>query len=121
MGEYPDDRKYDGSHTWVKKEGDNYMMGITQGSAGQVSEFVFVQLPDKGKKIGKGDVYVSLESAKWSGHVHSPISGKIVDINMDVFDEPSLLNKNAYDEWIVIVEADNPQEYDDLKDSNDME
>ena len=116
---YLEGLKYDNMFSWVKKENDNLIVGITQPSASLVSEFIFIQLPQKGKKIKKGEQYVSLEASKWSGHVESPVSGEIIDVNEELFDEPSRINKDAYKEWIMKIKPSNNVEYDGLMEAKD--
>ena len=116
---YPEGLKYDDKFSWVKKEDDNLIVGITQPSASLVSEFIFIQLPQKGKQIKKGENYVSLEASKWSGHVESPVSGEIIDVNEELFDEPSRINKDAYKEWIMKIKPSNNEEYYGLIEAKD--
>ena len=111
---YPEGLRYDDKFSWAKKDGDTIIVGITQPSASLVSEFIFVQLPQKGKRIKKGENYVSLEASKWSGHVQSPVSGEIIEVNEELFDEPSRINKDAYKEWIMKISPSDIKEYDDL-------
>jgi len=86
--------------SWAKISGDTATIGITEESAKKVKEFVFIKLPKKGDKIKKGEKYVSLEAVKWSGHLTSPVSGEVIDVNESLEDNPSKLNKNP-DTWIV--------------------
>jgi glycine cleavage system H protein len=119
MLNFPDDRKYDDGYSWVKEEGEFIIMGFTEPAVKLVTEFIFIQLPDKNKIIKKGDVYVSVESAKWSGHIQSPISGTIIVVNDSLFDEPSRLNKKPYDEWIIKIKPNNTEEYQSLLNSKE--
>jgi glycine cleavage system H protein len=112
--QYPEELRYDDKFSWVSNENGIMTVGITQPSASMVSEFVFIQLPEKGKKIRRGDTYVSLESSKWSGHVQSPISGEVIEANEELFDEPSRINKAAYKEWIMKIKPSDMSEYEEL-------
>jgi glycine cleavage system H protein len=106
----PDDRFYDDYYTWLQIDKDVVSLGIIKPAADLVKEFVFIQLPQKNKDIKKGDVYVSVEAVKWSGHMKSPLTGKIIDVNDSLFDEPSKINKAPYNEWIVKIKVSNPDE-----------
>lgn len=110
----PDDRFYDEYYTWARIENDVLSVGIVKPAADLVKEFVFIQLPQKDKKIRKGDIYVSVEAVKWSGHMKSPVTGTIVEVNDKLFDEPSLINKKPYDEWIAKIQIQNPEELKSL-------
>jgi len=101
---------FDEKESWVSIDSDIATIGITKDSAEKVKEFVFIDLPKKGKTIKKGEVYVSLEAVKWSGHIESPLSGEIVEVNERLFDQPSLINNSPYDSWIIKLRLSNPQE-----------
>ena len=95
----------------MKVEKDGVVsVGLIEPAVKKVDEFVFVKLPEKGKRIKKGDVYVSLEAIKWSGHISSPVSGEIVDVNEELFDEPSRINHDPYGSWIMKVKLENEGE-----------
>ena len=117
--ELPDDLKYTKDNSWVKVDGDIAIIGITDLGAKQVKEFVFIKLPEKGHII-KGSTYVSLESVKWSGHLSSPVSGEIIDVNEVLFDDPSRINKNPYGSWIMKVKMSNKDELNDLLTSQQL-
>ncbi len=106
---------YDGESTWVKLEKDIAVLGITQESAKKVKEFMFIQLPKLNSNIKKGDIYVSLEAIKWSGHLTSPLSGKIIEINEEVYDEPSLINTAPFENWICKIKISDEKEITELK------
>lgn len=99
----PNNLKYNKDYSWVKIEGSNAIVGIVEPAAKKVKEFVFIKLPEKGKKIKQGDNYVSVEAVKWSGHLSSPVSGEIIEVNDLLFDAPSNINKDPYDSWIMKV------------------
>ena len=120
MSDYPSNLLYNDDFSWIKIENDTAVLGVIGSAAKKVKEFVFIQLPEKGKKVKKGDVYVSLEAMKWSGQLSSPFSGEIIDVNIDLFDEPSKINENPYKEWIAKIKLDNPSEKDDLMDSKEI-
>ena len=111
--DYPDGLRYDEKYSWVRKEGDTYEVGITKASAEEGEEFVFIQLPEVGTTLAKGDTYVSLESVKSSGHVPTPLSGEVVEVNEALFDDPALINQDPYGSWIMRIRAD-PTEYESL-------
>ncbi|MGV8168471.1 MAG: glycine cleavage system protein H [Candidatus Nanoarchaeia archaeon] len=110
----PDDRFYDEYYTWITIQEDIISVGIVQPAAELVKEFVFIQLPEKGKKIKKGEVYVSVEAVKWSGHMKSPVTGIVVEVNDKLFDDPAMINKAPYKEWIAKIKVEKQEELKSL-------
>ncbi|MEM4245324.1 MAG: glycine cleavage system protein H, partial [Candidatus Nanoarchaeia archaeon] len=80
-GTLPADLLYNKDYSWVKLRGDVAEVGIIEPAAKKVKEFVFIKLPEKSKIIKQGDTYVSLEAVKWSGHLSSPVSGEVIEVN----------------------------------------
>jgi glycine cleavage system H protein len=102
--EFPEDRLYDKEHCWVKKDGDNARIGVTDFFQKTANEIVFIELPATGRDIETGKNFVSLESGKWVGRVKSSMNGAVVNANTELNDFPYLLNDSPYDEgWIVDV------------------
>ena len=117
----PKDLLYNKDYSWIKIDGDIATLGIIKPSAQKVKEFVFINLPEKGSSIKKGDVYASLEAVKWSGHLSSPLSGVIADVNEEVFDEPSIINEDPYNKgWIAKIKISNKEEVDGLISSEEV-
>lgn len=114
--DYPKGLKYNKDYSWVKVDEGIASVGIISSSAKKVEEFVFINLPDSGKEIKKGDTYVSVEAVKWSGHLSSPLSGRIVEVNNQLFDEPSDINEDPYGSWIMKVEIKDEEELEELMD-----
>ena len=102
---FPDGYLYDKGYSWVKVNGNIAEVGIAKPFVMSAKEFLFIELPKKGH-IKKGQPYVSLESIKWTGHIESPVEGEIIEVNDALFDEPSLLNREPYKQWIMKVRLD---------------
>jgi len=117
--EFPNNLKYNQDYSWVKVEKDVAIIGIVEPAAKKVKEFVFINLPEKGKMIKQGETYVSLEAVKWSGHLSSPVSGKIIEVNEPLFDKPSKINNDPYGSWIMKIKLSNMKEIDKLMDSKE--
>jgi len=113
---FPKELIYDKGYSWILMKGETAEIGITKQLADATKEFVFINLPKK-VKIEKGEVYVSLESVKWTGHLESPVSGEITEVNNALFNEPAVLNKNPYGNWIIKVKISNKEELKELMDS----
>lgn len=114
-----DKLKYDKNYNWIEIKKDVAIMGIIEPAAKKTKEFVFINLPKKGEKIKKGQTYASLEAVKWTGHIKSPLSGEIIEANMDAYDEPSIVNKNPYINWLVKLKISNPEELNELMSSEE--
>lgn len=117
----PNDLKYTKDYSWVKIQKNVATIGIVEPAAKKVQEFVFIQLPEKNKKIKKGETYVSVEAIKWSGHLTSPLTGEIIEVNNSLFDEPSKINKDPYNNWIMKVNLEDENEIKELLNSKDAE
>ena len=112
---FPENLLYNKDYSWVKIDGDTATLGLIGPAASQVEEFVFIQLPEKGQKLNRGDNYISLEAVKWSGHLSSPLSGEVVEVNSPLFDEPGTINQDPYGEgWIVKIKMSDQKETEDL-------
>ncbi len=107
----PNNLLYNKDYSWIKIEDDIATLGIVKPASDKIEEFVFVKLPDKGQEIKAGDTYVSLEAVKWTGHLSSPLSGEIIEVNEEIFDEPSIINEDPYNKgWIAKLKLNNPEE-----------
>lgn len=117
----PDGLLYNKDSSWVKLEGDIATVGVIEPAAKRVKEFVFARLPEKGKKIRQGEDYVALEALKWSGHLSSPVSGEIVEVNSSLFNDPSQINKEPYKNWVMKVHLDDKEGLKSLFKAKDVE
>lgn len=115
------DLKYAKSHEWVKVEGNKAYIGISDYAQEHLGEVVFVELPDVGTEVATGDQFVVLESVKAVSDVFSPVSGKVIEVNEDLLDNPGLINESPYESFIVVVEMSNVSEVDELLSSADYE
>jgi glycine cleavage system H protein len=110
--------KYTEEHLWVHIEGSNARFGITDHAQKELGEIVYVELPEKGKKIHKGDIVCTIESVKSTNDLPCPLSGEIHSINTQLRDEPEIINEDPLGSgWIFTLHIDNPGEADDLLDA----
>ena len=109
----PDELLYNKDSSWVKVKDDIATIGIIEPVAKALKEFIFVELPEK-KSVKKGDVYVSLEALKWSGHLTSPLTGDIVEVNDELAEEPGKINENPYKSWVMKIKINKNEELDEL-------
>lgn len=105
---------YSKEHEWVRVEGDQAYIGITDYAQDSLGSIVYVELPQEGKAISRDDVLGVVESVKAASDIFSPISGKVVEANEALLDSPELLNGNPYDNYIVVLRIDNQDELKEL-------
>jgi len=116
----PEDLYYTKEHTWVKVDGNLAVIGITEYGQSELGDIVYVDLPKVNEFVEAGDVIASLESIKATIDVVSPITGKIVNVNEELNDEPSLINTEPYGNgWIAEIEMKDPTEIEDLLTAED--
>ncbi len=116
----PEDLKYTQEHEWVKVEGDIATIGITDYAQGELSDIVYLELPEVGKTLQKGDVITTLEAVKTVADVYTPVSGEIVEVNEKLSEQPGIINEDPYGEgWIVKIKLSNPDELGELLTAED--
>lgn len=116
----PSDLKYTKNDEWIRVKDDTGLVGITDYAQDQLSDVVFVEIVAfEGDELDKGDTFAVVESVKAAADVYMPVSGKIVDVNESLVDNPELVNDDPFgDAWMVKIELSNPGELDDLLDAD---
>lgn len=116
--EVRDELKYTETHEWIKEKNGKAVVGITDHAQAELTDIVFVELPDVGKEVKKGDELCVVESVKSVSEIYAPVSGTIVNVNNALDDEPEKVNKSPYDEgWLVELEMKDPKETSTLLDA----
>ncbi|MAK55311.1 MAG: glycine cleavage system protein H [Pusillimonas sp.] len=110
----PNDRKYTKSHQWIKKDGDIFLVGITDHAQEQLGDLMFVGDVEEGRAVQAGDVVAVVESVKTASDVYAPVSGKVLAFNKDLETRPESLNEAPYAAWILKLEADSASDFDNL-------
>ena len=113
---YKDEMFCTKSHEYVVKDGNNYVVGLTDYAIEQLGDIVFLELPSAGDSFEKGETFANIESVKAASEIYMPISGKIVEVNEGLVDAPEKLNEDCYEGgWLVKIESDaSESEFDDL-------
>lgn len=115
MSNVPSDLKYTKSHEWVRVSGDTATVGITDHAQHELTDIVFVELPEIGKKFKTGDACAVVESVKTASDIYSPVSGEILETNKAVVDNPALVNTEPYaGGWFFKIKLANPAELNAL-------
>lgn len=113
--EVRDDLKYTETHEWLKLSGEKAKVGITDHAQNELTDIVFVELPEVGKEINKGDELCIVESVKSVSEIYSPVSGKISSINESLNDSPETINSSPYDDgWLVEIVVEDKKEIETL-------
>ncbi|HUT66582.1 MAG TPA: glycine cleavage system protein GcvH [Spirochaetota bacterium] len=111
----PKDLKYTKEHEWAKEEGDTALLGITDFAQHSLGDVVFVELPEVGTQLKKGEAFGSVESVKAASDIYSPLSGEVIEINSELEDHPELLNESPYEKgWIIKIRVSDSGESAEL-------
>jgi len=112
---YPEDLRYHEGHTWVRQEGDEATIGITQYATDEMGEIIFAELPDEGTQIERDEVFGNVESAKAVEDLLAPVSGTVLRRNEAVLDAPETINEDPYSEgWLIVVRMEDESSLDNL-------
>lgn len=113
----PEDLRYQESHEWIKIEGSIATIGITDYAQDSLGDVVYVELPSVGDETVAGENFGAVESVKAASDLISPVSGKVVDINDAIDDEPERINEDPYANWMIKVEVSDAEPVLDLMDA----
>ncbi len=114
----PAELRYSSDHEWVKKDGNRYLVGITDFAQSELGEIVYVDVTSEGEEIGQGETFGSIEAVKTVADLMMPIAGTVVEVNPALEDKPELVNSDPYGEgWIIAIEGGNDDHFGALMDS----
>jgi glycine cleavage system H protein len=115
---FPDDLRYTREHEWARKKGKNVVVGITEFAQDQLGDVVYLELPEVGDEVKKGDSFGVVESTKAVSELFSPVTGKVVEVNDPLKDSPETVNEDPYEEgWMVVIAPADASELDALMDT----
>ena len=117
MSKIIDGLYYSESHEYVKVEGDLGFIGITDYAQHELGNVVYVDMPEVDDEVTAGEDFGAVESVKAASDLMSPVSGTVVEVNEALEDEPGLINKDAFENWIIKVELSDKSELDGLMDA----
>jgi glycine cleavage system H protein len=114
----PDDLRYSTDHEWARAEEGRVRVGITDYAQDALGDVVFVDVPEGGRQVARGESIAEVESTKSVSEIYAPVAGTVVDVNTDLADNPERLNEDPYGEgWIFALELDDPAQLDELLDA----
>ena len=114
---YPAEFKYTKEHEWVKLDGGDAVVGITDFAQSQLGDVVFVELPDLGRHVRQGEVFGTIESVKAVSELFAPLSGEVVAVNGDLGTHPEHVNTKPHDAWMIRVRVGDAGETASLLDA----
>jgi glycine cleavage system H protein len=114
----PNDRRYAKTHEWLSLNGDVGTIGITDFAVKELTDLVYMGLPNVGKKLAAGDVFGEIESVKAVSDLYAPVSGEVVEVNSNLPNDLDLLSKDAFGKgWLIKIRLSNPSEASSLLDA----
>ena len=114
---YPADLKYTNDHEWVRLDGGEASVGITDFAQKQLGDVVFLELPDVGRTVKQGEVFGTIESVKAVSELFSPLSGEVIAVNGDLANHPETVNSTPHETWMIRLRVSNASEAGTLLDA----
>ena len=115
----PSQLKYSSSHEWIREEADGTVsVGITHHAQDLLGDLVYVENPQVGQQVAKGEECGVVESVKAASDIYAPVSGEVVAVNEELADEPQKINEGAYDAWMFRLRPSDRSEIDELLDAD---
>lgn len=112
---FPENVKYSHDHEWIRVEGEEAYVGITDFAQSELGEIVYVDIPTVGETLESGEVFGSIEAVKTVSDLLMPVTGEVLEMNAELEDAPELVNKDPYGEgWIIKITVQKPEELDNL-------
>lgn len=115
---FPNNIRYTREHEWIRVEGEEAVVGITDYAQSELGEIVFIDVDTVGETIAQGEVFGSVEAVKTVSDLNMPMSGEVLEVNTALEDHPELVNNDPYGEgWMIRVHISDPAEMDALMDA----
>jgi glycine cleavage system H protein len=116
----PDDLKYTSEHEWVRVEGEEIVVGVTDFAQGELGDVVFVEIETVGETLSRGDTFGTIEAVKTVSDLYMPVDGEVLEVNPALEDAPELVNSQPFgDGWMIRVRISDPAQLDDLLSAED--
>lgn len=115
---FPNNLKYSESHEWLRIEGDEAYVGITEFAATHLGDIVFIEIETEGENLDKGESFGTIEAVKTVSDSYMPVAGEVIEVNQAIVDDPALVNKDCYgDGWLIKIKMNNPADANALLDA----
>ena len=114
----PDDLLYNETHEWIKREGENVRVGITDHAQSELTDVVYVELPKMDRQVNAKEAIAVVESVKAASDIYAPVKGTVVEVNKALEADPGLINREPYGQgWIFVLKINNADDLQQLKDA----
>ena len=114
---YPNDRKYTKEHEWVQISGADARVGITDYAQKQLGDVVYLELPEVGRTLNKGDVFGTIESVKAVSELYCPVGGEVTSVNSKLAERPEGVNSDPHGSWMIVLKTSGQTDDGDLLDA----
>ena len=116
--QFPENLRYTSEHEWIRVEGDEAFVGITDYAQSELGEIVFIDVPTVGETVGQGEVFGSIEAVKTVSDLNMPVTGEVLEVNGALDVQPELVNNDPYGEgWIIRISVKDAAELENLMDA----
>ncbi len=111
----PEELKYTAEHEWIRVEGDELVIGVTDFAQGEMGDVVFLEIETEGESLDKGEIFGTIEAVKTVSDLYMPLDGEVLEVNPALEDTPELVNSSPFDQgWMIRVKFSDPAQLDDL-------
>jgi glycine cleavage system H protein len=116
----PDDLKYTSEHEWIRIEGDEAVVGVTDFAQEELGDVVFLEIETEGETLSRGDTFGTIEAVKTVSDLYMPLDGEVVEVNAALEDAPEMVNSKPYNEgWMIRIRISDPAQIDELLSADD--
>lgn len=116
--DFPEDLKYSKEHEWARLDSDGLVVGITDHAQDSLGEIVYVELPEEGSRVARGEAFGVVESTKAVSDLYAPVSGTVGEVNDTLLDNPELINEDPYEDgWLIRITMSDESELGKLMDA----
>jgi glycine cleavage system H protein len=111
----PAELKYTAEHEWIRVEGDEIVVGVTEFAQGELGDVVFIEIETEGESLSRGETFGTIEAVKTVSDLYMPVDGEIVKVNPALEDTPELVNSEPFEGgWMIRIKLTDPSQLDDL-------
>jgi len=111
----PAELKYTAEHEWLRVEGDEIVVGVTEFAQGELGDVVFIEIETEGETLSRGDTFGTIEAVKTVSDLYMPVDGEVVEVNPALEDTPELVNSEPFEGgWMIRIKMTDPSQLDDL-------
>ncbi|GAC1433418.1 MAG: glycine cleavage system protein GcvH [Chloroflexota bacterium] len=122
MATTPAELRYNATHEWARRDGDLITVGITDHAQDQLGDVIYVELPEIGRTLARGDTFGAVDSVKTYSELYAPLGGEVVEVNTALADTPEAVNHSPYEDgWMMRLRPAHDDEWDTLLDADAYE